>query len=149
MTMTRLIPPFLFVLLLLPLAALWQWHPPADRPFDTRTPPWDVPLLAGLALLIWARIQFKRRDSEIMTFDTPRNLNTDGAFRFSRNPMYLGFLLLLLGAALFVNTWCAFLAPTAFFAACQWWYIPAEEDNLRRVFGAEYEAYAARTRRWI
>ncbi len=149
MSMTRLLPPFLFLLLLVPLAALWHWHPPTDRPFEMRPPPWDVPLLAGLALLIWARVQFRQSDSEILTFAEPRNLNTEGVFRYSRNPMYLGFVLILLGAALFVNTWCAFTVPALFFAACNWWYVPAEEENLRRVFGATYEDYAARTRRWM
>ena len=147
--MTRFIPPILFLALLPPLAALWAWHPPAQVPFELNPPPWDVPLILGAALLVWARIQFRQSDSEIMTFDTPRNMVTTGAFRLSRNPMYLGFTLLLLAGALYVNTWCAFLVPAAFFAACNWWYIPAEERNMRATFGAGYTAYADKVRRWI
>lgn len=147
--MTRLLPPVLFLALFIPLGLLDVFHPPAQVPFETRTPPWDVPLALGVVLLIWARVQFRRADSEIMTFHTPRNMVTQGAFRLSRNPMYLGFTLLLLGGALFVNLWCAFLIPIAFFAACNWWYIPAEEENMRQTFGKTYDDYAWRVRRWL
>jgi len=147
--MTRFLPPYLFLSLLLPLAALWLWHPPAQVPFEINVPPWDVPLILGLVLVIWARVQFRQSDSEIMTFDTPRNLVTTGVFRLSRNPMYLGFALILLAGALYVNFWCAFVVPAVFLAVCQWWYIPAEERNMRAEFGPAYDAYAARVRRWI
>lgn len=147
--MTRLLPPFLFLALLFPLGLLWAFHPPAAVPFETRIPPWDVPFALGVTMLIWARVQFRRADSEIMTFNAPRNMVTHGLFRFSRNPMYLGFALILLGAAMFVNFWCAYLVPAAFFAVCNWWYIPAEERNMRATFGKTYDDYAWRVRRWI
>lgn len=147
--MRHLLPPVLFLLLLVALAVVYAVHPPAVRPFELRTPPWDVPLLLGLLVLIWARVQFRRSDAEIMTFDTPRNFQRDGAFRWSRNPMYLGFTLILLGAAMFVNTWCALTAPLIFFLACQFWYIPAEERNMRATFGPDYDDYAWKVRRWI
>ncbi|MFN3261947.1 MAG: methyltransferase family protein [Pikeienuella sp.] len=147
--MPRLLPPLLFVLLLAPLALLWLYHPEgmpmrADRPM-----PWDVPLPLGLAALLMARIQFGRAGAEINTFREPKGLVTGGLFRFTRNPMYLGFLLLLLAAAFFVNHWCALLAPLAFFVAANLWYIPHEEAALRRAFGKTYDDYAWRVRRWI
>ena len=84
-----------------------------------------------------------------MTFDTPRNLVTTGLFAWSRNPMYLGFTLVLLAAALAVNMWLALLGPLAFFLAAQFWYVPFEERAARETFGVAYEIYAARTRRWV
>ncbi|WP_230534329.1 methyltransferase family protein [Microvirga roseola] len=147
--MTRLIPPVLFLALLLPLALLWLYHPGGFVMRSDRDMPWDVPLALGLIVLIWARIQFKRVDTEIHTFRRPERLVTTGVFRFSRNPMYLGFLLLLVGAAFYVNTWCALLLPLAFFAFASFWYIPYEERTLRAVFGSEYNTYASRVRRWI
>jgi len=148
--MTRLLPPFLFAGLLVPLVLLWSLHPiEVQRPFDLRVPPWDVPLILGAALLIAGRLQFRRNNSEIHTFATPRNLVTSGIFRFTRNPMYLGFALVLFGGALYVNFWCAYLVPLVFIAAANWWYIPAEERNLRAAFGNDYAAYTSRVRRWI
>lgn len=146
-TMQRLLPPLLFVLLLLPVLALHLW-PPAPA-FALPVVAWAIPSGLGLAVLIAARIQFRRSNSEIMTFDTPRNMVTGGTFGFSRNPMYLGFLLILTGAALSTGSLFALAAPLAFLAACQWWYIPAEEANMRATFGPDYAAYAARVRRWL
>jgi protein-S-isoprenylcysteine O-methyltransferase Ste14 len=145
----RLIPPVLFALLLVPLALLWAFHPDMSAMRQDAPLPWDVPLPIGIALLIWARVHFRKRDAEIHTFRAPRSLVTDGPFRFSRNPMYLGFLLVLLAAAFFVNTWCALLAPLAFLIASLVWYIPQEERALRTAFGRAYDDYAWRTRRWI
>lgn len=147
--MTRIIPPVLFLALLVPLALLGALHSEAFVIRADRAMPWDVPLTLGLLALIWARVQFSKSDAEIHTFRIPKMLLTGGVFRFSRNPMYLGFLLLLVGGAFFVNAWCALLVPLAFFAAASLWYIPHEERTLRAAFGPDYEAYARRVRRWI
>ncbi len=147
--MTRIIPPYLFLLLLVPLILLWVFHPDqlsmrADAPM-----PWDIPLIMGVIAVVWARLHFKNRAAEIHTFKEPRTLVTDGPFRFSRNPMYLGFVLILLAGAFFVNTWCALIAPAAFLAASLFLYIPYEEHVLRDKFGAVYDDYSWTTRRWF
>lgn len=148
--MRWLLPPFLFLFLLAAIAVTsWFAHEPDARPLPAV---WSLTLalpvgLVGLILLVSARIRFARADSEIMTFATPRNLVTEGPFRFTRNPMYLGFTLLLAAAALLANLWVALLAPLAFFLAAQFWYVPAEERAARRTFGPAYEEYMARTRR--
>lgn len=111
--------------------------------------PWDIPLTLGLVVLLWAFAHFKRKKAEIHTFRQPSELVTDGPFRYNRNPMYLGFALLLLGAAFFVNTWCALLAPSVFFLTAILWYIPHEERRMRATFGAAYDDYALATRRWL
>lgn len=146
----RLLPPVLFILLLLPLIGLHLYHPVSFGDLRTdRAMPWDVVLIIGIVLLLGARYQFQRNDSEIMTFNRPRNLVTTGLFRLSRNPMYLGFVLLLTAAAFYVNTACALLAPLAFFVAANWWYIPYEERAASAEFGEDYEAYRRKVRRWI
>lgn len=147
--MTRMIPPVLFLLLLTPLAVLALVHPETLLMRPDRAMPWDIPLVLGLGLLIWARVHFHRQSAEIHTFRAPTGLVTDGPFRFSRNPMYLGFALLLLAGAFWVNTWCALLVPAAFLVVCTFWYIPHEERVLRQTFGEDYENYAWATRRWV
>lgn len=147
--MTRIIPPVLFLLLAMPLIALWAFHPETLVMRKDAPMPWDVVLPFGLVLLVWARIHFKGHDAEIHTFKRPNALIVDGPFRFSRNPMYLGFTLILLAGAFFVNTWCALVVPLTFLLASAFWYIPHEEQTLRNAFGAAFDDYAWQTRRWI
>lgn len=147
--MRRLLPPVLVGLLLIALFALSRVEQPIDPlPVSSAMIGWVcIPLaLIGLAV---ARRQFSRASAEIMTFDTPRNLVTDGLFAYSRNPMYLSMLLLVLGAALIVGHWAGLLMPLVFFIAANWWYIPFEENAAERAFGDPYRQYRARVRRWI
>ena len=109
-----------------------------------------IPLaLFGLGIAGRGSRHFARVKTNINTFKNPDTLVTDGLFRYSRNPMYLGFLLLLLGAAIAFNTLYGLALPLAFFLAAQFWYIPFEEKRVKRIFGAAYDAYRLRTRRWI
>ena len=78
----------------------------------------------------------------------PERLVTTGPYRFTRNPMYLGHLLFMLGLALTFASWPA--------AALLGFHVPwfddrAKEDEaqLHRLFGEQYDAYAMRVRRWI
>ncbi|MDD9944467.1 MAG: isoprenylcysteine carboxylmethyltransferase family protein [Myxococcales bacterium] len=150
--MHRLLPPVLFGLLFVTLVPLRLLHPKDVTPVHAAGAPMgEVGILAvlGLLALVGARMQFARSNAEIMTFHEPRNLVVTGLFRFSRNPMYLGFLLVLVAAALFVNTWCAFAVPLVFWACCQFWYVPFEERAAQAAFGQSYAAYCASVRRWI
>ena len=147
--MRRILPPVLFLLLLFPLVGLALWHPPGGEIRTDRPTPWDVPLILGILLLAGARWQFAKARAEIHTFRPPTTLVTSGIYRFMRNPMYVGFALLLLGGALYVNTVCALLVPFAFLLAARVWYIPAEERAAREAFGPACDAYAARVGRWM
>lgn len=117
--------------------------PPALRPFG------GLPILAGIALLVIARLQFARARTNIYTFDEPGTLVTGGVFRISRHPMYLGFALVLAGAAIWLGSIAAFVPVILFIAIADRWYIGFEEEWLRRKFGSAYEGYARGTRRWI
>jgi protein-S-isoprenylcysteine O-methyltransferase Ste14 len=63
--------------------------------------------------------------------------------------MYLGLVILTLGIAIWVGAWPMFGAPIALFATSNWVHIPFEEAKMRRQFGAVYDDYVARVRRWI
>ncbi len=71
-----------------------------------------------------------------------------GPFRFTRNPMYLGHLIFLLGVAITFWSWFALVV----LASRAYWFhqrVLRDEVRLERVFGAEYTAYRARVKRWI
>lgn len=76
-------------------------------------------------------------------------LVTDGIYRYTRNPMYLSLLLLLLGYAIELWCWPALLGPAAYVAYITRFQILPEERVLEGKFGADYLAYKRRVRRWI
>ncbi|MCV0428782.1 MAG: isoprenylcysteine carboxylmethyltransferase family protein [Roseibium sp.] len=83
------------------------------------------------------------------TPDRATTLVTDGFYRLSRNPMYLGLLCLLLALAVFYGTLTALIIVPAFIWYMTEFQIKPEEDALRRIFGADYSSYQKRVRRWI
>ncbi len=72
-----------------------------------------------------------------------------GIYRLTRNPMYLGFLLMLVGWALHVATLSALIVLPAFAMYMTVFQIQPEERALRARFGPTFDAYMARVRRWI
>jgi protein-S-isoprenylcysteine O-methyltransferase Ste14 len=112
--------------------------------------PGVVLVVLGIGLSVTAAILFRREGTEINpTSPVNRKLVTSGPFRLTRNPMYLGLVLLSLGVALWVGAWPMFLAPIAIFATANWVHIPFEEEKMRHQFGASFYAYASKVRRWI
>jgi protein-S-isoprenylcysteine O-methyltransferase Ste14 len=104
--------------------------------------PWILP--------VWAVAVFRRVGTEINpTSPTNRALVVDGPYRYTRNPMYLGLVLVALGIAVWVGAWPMFLAPIAVFATANWVHIPFEEAKMRRQFGSAYDEYVGRVRRWV
>jgi protein-S-isoprenylcysteine O-methyltransferase Ste14 len=77
------------------------------------------------------------------------SLVTTGIYHVSRNPMYLGFLLLLLAFAVFLANILAVLPVVAFVAYMNRFQITPEERALVARFGPEYDAYKQRVRRWV
>ncbi|MEQ8858034.1 MAG: isoprenylcysteine carboxylmethyltransferase family protein [Pseudomonadales bacterium] len=147
--MFRPLPPLLFLVCLGLALALHLWWPLltwAPRPYS----------LAGLLLLppgLWLLIRasglFNRIGTNIHTFRDPDVLVTDGPFRLSRNPMYLGFLLVLLGGCIALGTLTPLLACVGFALVANFWYVPFEERACAARFGDAYQRYCARTRRWL
>lgn len=143
------LPPVHFLLLVLAIV-LVGYFATGPRMLDWPVSAWGLaPIVAGIALLAGARALFRRHETNIMTFGKPDYLVTSGPFRFTRNPMYLGFTLMLLGAAMLSGRVVALLAPVVFILLARLWYIPFEERSARAAFGAAYEVYCCNTRRWI
>lgn len=109
-----------------------------------------IPLIIlGIGLNIWADGLFKRRATTVKPFEASSALIKEGPFRFSRHPMYLGFVALLLGAAVLLGSLAAFLGPIAMIIAMETLFIPHEERSLEETFGKEYLDYKQRVRRWL
>jgi protein-S-isoprenylcysteine O-methyltransferase Ste14 len=107
-------------------------------------------VVAGFVPPLWAVALFRRERTELNpTSAANQKLVTGGPFRFTRNPMYLGLVIITLGVAVWTGAWPMFLAPVAVFATTNWVHIPFEEAKMRRQFPAEFDDYARRVRRWI
>ena len=112
--------------------------------------------VAGIALTVAGAVLafaglgiFKRARTTTVPFETPSRLITNGPYRFTRNPMYVGLTLTYLGvAALQMQLWPVLLLPLLSIYVDRV-VIPVEEASLRDVFGDAYQHYCARVRRWI
>lgn len=106
---------------------------------------------AGLLIAVTGIMAFRRHQTTINphTIDRASALVTSGIYRLTRNPMYLGMLLVLFGAIFLSRDVLALLVVPAFIVTLNRLQILPEERALRARFGAAFDAYCARTRRWI
>ena len=104
----------------------------------------------GLAISFWAFSLFRREGTQINpTSETNNILVVRGPFRITRNPMYLGLVMLTFGIAFWVGSLPMFAVPFVVFATANWVHIPSEEAKMRRQFGAAFDNYTNQVRRWI
>jgi len=108
-----------------------------------------VVFMIGAYFFVKARILFINTKTPIKPSDTPKFLHTLGLYGVSRNPIYLGITLAMLGIALLLATPFPFIFPFLFFLKMNFVFIPLEERNLEKVFGKKYLSYKVRVRRWI
>jgi protein-S-isoprenylcysteine O-methyltransferase Ste14 len=105
--------------------------------------------VGGVALVAWALVTLWRAGTTSLPNRGADRLVTDGPFRFRRNPIYLGEVLILLGLAQATyNIWFAILAPVFALAILKLAILP-EERHLEARFGDAYLDYKERTRRWF
>lgn len=106
-------------------------------------------VVAGVAFMTWARILFTSRRTTLFVGKVSSHLVCEGPFRFSRNPMYVGVLVSLLGVALWVGTSPMYLATLVTFLFLNFFHIPREEQMLRESFSEQYLVYSKDVRRWL
>lgn len=82
-------------------------------------------------------------------FETATVLVREGLYRYSRNPMYVGLLVVAIGAAVVFGTAGAFVPPVIFFFILRNQFVLPEEVFLHRAFGDTYAAYKQKVRRWV
>jgi protein-S-isoprenylcysteine O-methyltransferase Ste14 len=131
--------------------ALDRWLPmQTDRSMVRITIALAVFALA-VSIVVTAVVGFRRARTTVDPFhpETASAIVTTGIYRFTRNPMYLGFLLALAGWAVFLGNVASALMPLIFIAYMNRFQISPEERALRARFGVPYETYLASVRRWL
>lgn len=98
-----------------------------------------------------AILRFSRAGTTIDPVEIERAsvLVTDGVYRWSRNPMYVAMAALLVAFAAFADDLRLLFGPVAFVLFIARFQIAPEERAMRQKFGAQYDAYCARVRRWL
>jgi len=115
--------------------------------------PWGllgiVFLLPGILLNLRADRLFHQASTTVNPYEESSALVTGGVFGLSRNPMYLGFVLLLAGVAILFGTLTPFFLLPIFVVLIEKQFIISEENLLEKTFGQVYLDYKRKVRRWI
>jgi protein-S-isoprenylcysteine O-methyltransferase Ste14 len=147
---TRIPPPVVALVMLLLMWNLAAWLP------SPLAPSWHVSAALALVAIgaafdlaaLWA---FHRARTTInpMKPQATAHLVTGGVYRLTRNPMYLGLVLFLAAAMVYLWSPWAVLGPLGFVAYISRFQIGPEERVMRERFGANYTAWCVRVRRWL
>jgi len=106
-------------------------------------------LVLGAALGFWAIAAFRRAHTSVDPYEPSTAVVSDGPYRFTRNPIYVSFVIVYLGiASLFNALWPLVLLPVAIIVIDRF-VIVREERYLAGKFGEAYTRYKASVRRWL
>jgi protein-S-isoprenylcysteine O-methyltransferase Ste14 len=109
-----------------------------------------IPITAGLTIIIWTlALHFVKTPERVEMERTPKYLLLQGPYRFSRNPMFLGELVLWFGWALFYGSVAVFIGFLLLWAIMNYVAVPREERDLEARFGESYLEYKNRVSRWF
>jgi len=109
-----------------------------------------VPLAAGACIYLWCLWDFATFGRGTPApIDAPTRLVVRGLYHHVRNPMYVGVLFVILGWALYFSSPRLLMYAAAIGSAFHLFVVAYEEPTLRRSFGADYERYCSRVRRWV
>ena len=144
------LPPPIILLVLLILSALLAWVVPIASfgiPFHGVIA--ALFIVTGLGFSGAGFFTFKNRRTPVRPGAEPALLVLEGPYRITRNPMYLGLLLFSIGWFFAIQSVWFVVPPILFFLLINFRLIPFEEQLLSERFGAEYDRYRQRVRRWL
>jgi protein-S-isoprenylcysteine O-methyltransferase Ste14 len=142
-------PPAYFIASVITMIGLSIFAPgPRIIPF-----PWSflgiLPFVLGAVLDVRADRVVRTRETDAEDAELPSSLVTNGVFRISRNPMYLGFALMLLGLAMCLGYAIPFLVVPVVVLVLQVVFVRDEERILEGKFGDTWSTYKREVRRWV
>ncbi|MFC2135528.1 methyltransferase family protein [Bacteroidota bacterium] len=108
-----------------------------------------LPFLAGIYLNLAADKDFKIADTTVKPFEKSKVLLKTGVFSITRNPMYLGMFLILIGVSILLGSLIPFIVSIVYAVLMDKIFIGAEESMLEDTFADEWIEYKKKVRRWI
>lgn len=150
-TLERKIPPAALVLLFTALMWLVSTSEALTVAIPRRTTIAAIFWSAGFAIIFGGLLEFRRAKTTVnpITPEATTALVTSGFYRFTRNPMYLGFLFALIGWAVFLSHLWAFALLPFFVLYMNRFQIEPEERALSAKFGEQFNEYRQSVRRWL
>ena len=129
----------------------------ADQLYPLRFVPASVPgawvggaiFASALALAIWAIVTIRKAGTQVETYKPTTAIVANGPYRFTRNPIYLGMVLGLIGLAIAFDSLWILATLVLFYLVIRYGVVAREEDYLERKFGDVYLGYKSRVRRWL
>ena len=145
------IPPVALLIIFAAVMAVLAYAVPASVSVPERLTVAVVLVVAGALVALAGVVAFRRHKTTVNPF-TPEqssSLVATGIYRFSRNPMYLGFMLALVGWCAYLANWVSALLLPVFVAYLNRFQIQPEERALKERFGQQFLAYSQSVRRWL
>ena len=147
--MKRLLPPVFFLLCSVAMVIAHISFPVVQLfPWPIRTIAF-VPLIIGIGLAVVGKRQFAKEGTNIYTFNDPDKMITSGLFAYTRNPMYLGFVIAAFSVAILTGGLIPLAIALIHCLVVDRWYIAFEEQRMSEQFGEAYTNYKKGVRRWI
>jgi protein-S-isoprenylcysteine O-methyltransferase Ste14 len=147
---TKLILPPTYLLIALLAMLVLHFAVPGNKMIAL---PWNLlglfPICIGIALNIIADSAFHKAGTTVKPFQVSSVLVTSGVFKMSRHPMYLGFVLILIGVAILLGSLTPWVVIPIFAVLMEVVFIRVEERMLEEVFGQDWLAYKKKVRCWI
>jgi len=106
-------------------------------------------VVIGFLLGLSAALAFRRARTTLDPYHPVSSIVTSGVYGFSRNPIYLGFVLMVIGIPLSSGTYWGIILAPIFIMLCNRLVIEHEEAYLAKKFGTTYTDYTSRVRRWL
>jgi protein-S-isoprenylcysteine O-methyltransferase Ste14 len=145
----RLSPDSYLVILIALSLALHFYYPVTGVIYFPATMVGIIVSVTGLVVSTVANVSLLKHRTSTKPFEKPSELIETEIFRYSRNPVYVGMLLVLTGIDVYLGSATALAVPLVFFLILNTAIIPSEERKLQEVFGERYSAYKRSVRRWI
>ena len=149
MKIFRIIPPPAIAILLVVIAYMFNTFFPGAVIFQSRIL-FVIFILVGLSVIGWSVLLFRKAHTTLNPNKKPGQMITSGPYQISRNPMYLGLLLMLLGYAFLKGEFVFFVTPVVFYIVMDKIVIPYEEKMIVDAIGQEkYGVFTQKIRRWV
>ena len=144
------IPPPILTIIFIVIAYIAKWTIPITLvvPNFLRNIAFAL-IVAGFSLGIAAISEFRKARTTVDPHGSVSSVVTSGIYRFTRNPIYLGFLLMLIGIPLNSGTYWGLILAPVFIYFMNNLVIEREEAYLEKKFGDVYAGYKSRVRRWL
>ena len=142
-------PPVIFIVALVIGFGIDLIYPLPTMPLGLQLGVGLASVIVGVLLIRSSMASFERAGTTYNPFATSTTLVTQGIYRYTRNPGYLGLAMIQLGLALMYDSPWILLATIVAVIVTSQFVIKLEEEKLRRAVGKEYQDYLTHVRRWI